>query len=142
MEVLLNSDHNLTSEEILWAASHLPDSKEQGTQMVVHRVFNHNANDVFEAIGCTHADAEKAAEVLSEACKNVAIKDDYNFSNGVEYVMQQSQTVNSIFPLLIVKALKEGLKEAKKARSMDALDEIRELLRKMKEKNEDEDDDI
>jgi hypothetical protein len=129
MQALLNYNNGLTKEEIMWAASHLPGTEETGEYETSDVHYNHEADDLFSAIGATKADAEKVADVMATAVAKVATKDKYRYSHAIEEVMNCSKDAKFFFPIVIAKIIKDAIDHAQKS-SIE--DKLKELLKKMK----------
>jgi len=129
MEALLESNSNLTKEEIMWAASNLPDTAESGSFKVQDKmVFNHDAESFFDSIGITEPETVKIAEIFADATKKLLLKENYVVSQAVEHVMTETENIKAFNALIISKLLKDGID---KVFSKDSpMNEILNLLKK------------
>lgn len=130
MEALLESNNTLTKEEIMWAASNLPDSTEKGNfQMQEKMVFNHDADDFFTSIGITETETARIAQVMTDATKNLLTKENYLISQAVEYIMHETTDIKGFNALIISKILKDSIDKvmSKDSPVKDILDLIKKL---------------
>ena len=99
MEALLDSE-TLTKDEILWAASHLPESSEKGKQF--HYVFNHDKKDIYEAINIEMSEVNEAGDLLASVTKSLLFEKDYSLSMALENLIKEKDNYRALFPLLLV----------------------------------------
>jgi hypothetical protein len=129
MEALLESNSNLTKEEIMWAASNLPDTEESGSFKVQDKmVFDHNAVDFFDCIGITETESTKVAEVFTAATKKLLLTENFLVSQAVEYIMEETTDIKAFNALIVSKLLKDSID---KIMSKDSpIKDILDLLKK------------
>jgi hypothetical protein len=130
METLLESNNTLTKEEIMWAASNLPDTEKNGGFKVQDKmVFNHNAETLFDSIGITETETRRIAEVMTNATKKLLLKEDHLISQIIEYVIEETADIKSFNALIVYKLLKDGINEVM---SKDPqIKDIIELIKKL-----------
>lgn len=140
MEALLDSNHNLTKEEIMWAASHLPNNTEPGEHKKTTSVYvyDHEKEDLFDAIGCDRADAELAADIMTDVTKKIAMKENYKISNGIEEIMTRAEGINGFFPLILSKVLRETLERIEERELPKELLKFLKYVRKKSKEDDDE----
>lgn len=128
MEALLSANNNLSKEEIMWAASHLPTTNENGDYGMTSSIlpnFKHEASDMFEALSITKEDAEKAAEVMSHVTRDVMCKKEYRFSHAVEDAIKNGMEVNGFFALLVSKTIKDAVDEVQRKSLTDLMKKLK-----------------
>ena len=140
MEALLETSSPLTKEEIMWVATHLPDTKKKGkhSSNISSYHFNHAEDDLFKSICCTREDADQTAELLSEVTRDVAMKKNYRFSHAIEEVLEKSKTINGFFPLILSKMIRDTLEKAEKKMPKSIMDFLK-MIEKEKGKRKDDD---
>lgn len=146
MEVLLNSDSDISKEEIMWAASHLPDSKEKGEHEIAVSsalTYNHEEGSIYKALGIDESDGEKTADLLASITKKCAFEENYRMSHAVEEIMEKHQSIKGFVPLIVIKMLKDTLEkfEVKHFGGSDAEKALMKLLKEMKRRSGERDSD-
>jgi len=109
MEALLDSE-TLTKDEILWAASHLPESSEKGKQEF-HYVFQHDKKDIYEAINIDVSEVNEAGELLAKVTKSLLFDKDYSLSMALESLIKERDNYRALFPLILVKTINSAVEE-------------------------------
>ena len=140
MEALLDSNHNLTKDEIVWAASHLPSETSQKGEYALDFTFDHEKENLFEAIGVDPSDSEKTAEILSLVTKKCALEPNYRISNGVEEILNSSKNIQGFIPLVLVHILRSTLEKIEKdylgsKEGSSPMKDLLELLKEMKKRS-------
>lgn len=104
MEALSNAPTNLiTNKAFLWAASNLPDEGGTGTYKTKEdKSFNHDADDLFEAIGITEDDRESVIEEI----KNIYISVIENNSDDEGFSCKKSMVIEKIIECNDIKVMK------------------------------------
>lgn len=135
MEVLLNTPSNLTKEEIMWAASNLPDDNKPGSyDAPIH--YDHSQEDVFVAIGTNEATAEIVADKLSEVTKRFVKEKDYKVSHALEDSMNKFKEIPAALPIVTSILIRHVLRSIQE-REFPAF--LMEMLRKHKGGGDQED---
>lgn len=115
MEVLLKSDNNLTKEEILWAASNLPDGESIGEHALNDNDYNHDADSIFDSLCIDKKDAQKVAKIFSSATTKIIMPKDstgkYTISNAVEEVISEGRKVPGFDKLIVSKMIHQAVEE-------------------------------
>ncbi len=144
MEALLNSNADISKEDIIWAASHLPETSEKGEHSASHGhnfVYDHSQKNLYKAIGIDESDAEKTGKLLTVVTKKCALEDEYKLSHAIEEIMDKSQEIPGFFPLVLSKVLKDALEDLEQKHLGGAIPkELLKLLKEMKRKSEEGDD--
>jgi hypothetical protein len=114
MSVLLQTGNNLTSDEIMWAASHLPDNEQKGSYDPQNDQYDHSEENVFKALCITKKQAQEVAEVLGIATTKLIIKsrsEKYKMSNAVQEVIEKGNKIPAFQKLLVAKMIQEALQQ-------------------------------
>lgn len=114
MSVLLQTGNNLTSDEIMWAASHLPDTEQQGSYDQQNDQYDHSEENVFKALCITKKQAQQVAEVLGTATTKLIVKsgsEKYKMSNAVQEVIEKGNKIPAFQKLLVAKMIQEALQQ-------------------------------
>lgn len=146
MEALLNSDSDISKEEIMWVASHLPNSSEKGEHKTVigsSLIYNHSESNIYKALGLDESEGERTADLLAKITKKCAFEDHYKMSNAIEEIMEKSQDIPGFFPLIVIKILKDTLErlETKHFGGSDGEKALMMLLKEMQKRSKKRDDD-
>jgi hypothetical protein len=145
MEVLLTSNNDLSREEILWAASHLPETDQKGDygSSVGHTyTYNHDEQSLYKAIGVDATDGDKTAELLSRITRKCALEKEYSISRAIEETMIESADIKGFFPLILSKVYRDALDSLEhKFMESEMPKELLKFLKAMKKKKEDEEGD-
>lgn len=116
MEALLDSNANLSKQDIVWIATHLPDTTAEENEspssvVLVKQNYDHSKMNVREALCISEEDRLMAAELLSEVTKDIASKNLY-VSQGVEKIIERSTEVNGFFRMIVAKLVTDALNNA------------------------------
>lgn len=144
MEALLNSNSDISKEEIIWAATNLPDTDQKGEYSAKSTafVYNHESTSLYEAVGIDDGDAEKTMKLLSIVTKKCALEDNYKVSHAIEEIMTKSQDIKGFFPLVLSKVIRDALEHLEEKHMGEAIPkELLKLLKQMRRKSEENGDD-
>lgn len=130
MQVLLNADNELTTAEILWADSHLPNESGKSTIGPNSTMrFNHDANTIHEAMNISVSNMEDVADLIA-----TSVKDSPKLSIAVEKIIQNAHAVPNFWEMLALKAVKDCHDHfASKMKGLEQLPDHLEQIRKMME---------
>jgi hypothetical protein len=156
-EALFEPSVKLSKEALLWAMSNLPDGENNGefTSSIGSSkhpfTFNHEAENVWEAIGLTKPELEEVAGVMSRETKKV-IRDGEKVSLIVERLFDKLWNDPRFIAIVTVKVVQDAVEEAMKmSKMLDKLQESSEgsdmeqlmammkLLKKLKGKGDSDD---
>lgn len=140
MEVLLTSNNNLSKEEILWVASHLPETTEKGDHgsSVGHTyTYDHEKKSLYEAIGVDASDGDKTAELLSRITRKCALEKHYSISNAIEDTLNECADIKGFFPLILSKVYRDALEKLEHKFMEDEMPkELLKFIKAMRKRDE------
>jgi len=116
MDLLYKADIDIDTETILWAASNLPDSEDNGEFDNIQ--FDHSKRDIFDACGLT----EKECLDIGAHLNKVQLENSFRFSEMVEHIFRNDNKKVSLFMLVY------GMRELNKLKGLHVKDDVKEDL--------------
>lgn len=138
MEALLSSNNDLSKEEILWASSNLPDDDKIGNYHTGKFVIDHSKETLHQVFNIPADQVDKISKILADATRKHLTEDDFKLSMAVEEVLNKSEDVPFLYPMLIAKTLKDATEKMMESSVPKHLIDLIKILTK---KTKDEDDD-
>ena len=132
-EVLFDSSVKLSKDALLWAMSNLPDNKNIGKHTTRKSSrFNHDAENVYEAVGISE---EKAKDLAAKMAKQIGrvVKEDVKVSNIVEGVMDEIEEEPEMLKLIVVKTVQDALEHAEGFGKISEMAKMMKFLKKLKD---------
>jgi hypothetical protein len=132
-EALFDSSVKVSKDALLWAMSNLPDSKNDGKYSKASAVkpqFNHDSENVWDAIGLNKNDIEELGNIMVEKLKLIN-EPDSKLSKVVEGVVDATVNHPNLVLLLAVKTVQDALEHAEMASGMGDMAKMLKLMKMM-----------
>ena len=129
---LYDSSVNVSREALLWAMSNLPDGENKGQhstgKLSVEKNFNHDAENVLQALGLTEDDAKRLSGIMAKELAKIK-EPDSRVSKIVEGVLNALENDPELIKLIVVKTVQDALDFAQSASEMG---DMAKMLKMMK----------
>lgn len=132
-EALFDSSVKVSKDALLWAMSNLPDGKNHGDyrkSSVIKHDFNHEAQNIWEAIGLTKNDVEELGSIMVEKLK-IINEPNSTVSKIVEGVIDATIDHPNLVLLLAVKTVQDALQHAEMTSEMGDMAKMLKLMKMM-----------
>jgi len=142
-EALFDSSVKISKDALIWAMSNLPDGKNHGDyskggSAAVKHEFNHDSENVWEAVGLSKAELEQLGEVMVEKLKLIN-NPDSKVSKVVEGVVDAVIEHPNLVLLLAVKTVQEALDHAEMASGMGDMAKMMKIMKMLGKYKKDDD---
>jgi hypothetical protein len=140
-EALFDSSVKISKDALLWAMSNLPDGKNHGDYSkgsAVKHQFNHDSENVWEAVGLSKEELDKLGSIMVEKLKLIK-EPDSKVSKVVEGVIDAVVEHPNLILILAVKTVQEALEHAEMASGMGDMARMMKIMKMLGKYKKDDD---
>lgn len=133
-EALYDSSTKISKEALIWAMTNLPDTQNKGSFSGINKSFDHDKENIFEAVGISKYEAEQLARIMSKQLASIT-EPEGKVSRIVEGVLNEIEHHPNLIKLIVIKTVQEALQFVTKSETEMDIIKMIQLIKKLK--NED-----
>lgn len=131
-EALYDSSVNVSREALIWAMTNLPDGENKGsfkpTVVGVDTTFNHDCENLWEALGLEKSRIEELSKVMSKQLSKIK-EPDSKVSIVVEGVINAVNEHPDLLKLIVAKTVQDALEMVENVGEMGEMAKMLKIMR-------------